>query len=90
MQLPPTPFPLLTLAEKTSDPEAVRFAIDKGVINFFLEAWVAYGANELRAKNMLDGISPIGAFDLGRKIFANIEEDFVEQDNAKLEKEKEE
>ena len=75
-QLPTTPFPLLTLADKTSHQEEVKHAIDKGVINFFLEAWVAYGANELREKNMLDGVSPIGAFDLGRKIFSNIEEDF--------------
>lgn len=85
MQLPPTPYPLYTLAEKTSNPEQVKLAIDKSVINFFLEAWVALAANDLRATNMLDGITPIGALDRGRQIFALIEQDFLRDYDKKLE-----
>ena len=83
MQLPLSPFPLLELAKKTSTPTAVRQAIKEGVMNFFFEAWIAYAATELDTKNMLDGVTPVGALVLGKKIFENIEEDFVAQDNKK-------
>lgn len=87
MRLPVSKYPLLKLAQQSSHPQAVQEAIDKGVINFFLEAWICYASRELEEKNMLDGVSPVGALDLGRKIFENIETDFKDQDKSqRLEK----
>lgn len=85
-RLPISDFPLLTLADQSSNQNAVRQAIDSGVINFFIEAWTAYAAVELRDKNMLDGVTPVGALDLGGKIFENIEQDYLKEDKKRIAK----
>jgi len=87
-RLPLSDLPLLALAKKTSNQQAIRNAIKQGVINFFLEAWIDYASAELRDKNMLDGMTPVGGLDLGRKLFENIEEDFTaeEEKQAKAKK----
>lgn len=90
MTLPISRYQLKELANHTSSEEAVRQALKSGVIDFFLEAWTEYAFIELRDKNMLDGVSPVGALDLGRKIFENIADDFLIEEEASEEEEKEE
>jgi len=87
-RLPLSDLPLIALAKKTSNQQAIRNAIKHGVINFFLEAWIDYASAELRDKNMLDGMTAVGGLDLGRKLFENIEEDFLAEEEKQIAKAK--
>ena len=86
MNLPKNDFPLTTMAEELGVVSLIEKLIEDGGGQFLDNAWVAYAAVHLRNKSMLDGLTPVGGLDLGRRIFEDILLDFEKELNKKRDK----
>ena len=83
MNLPESDTPLYTYAEEQNMTSLIHNFIDKGGMDFMLNAWIAYAAKELRDRSLLDDMTPVSGLDLGRRIFEDIVLDFREQAEKK-------
>lgn len=84
MNLPQSEFPLLAYAEQCgiSHNDIMKF-IAVGGVDYFLNAWIAYSVEELKKRELLDNLTPVGGLELGRQLFNDIGTDFQEQLEAK-------